>query len=112
KASDENIGRVVALPLRGVVRPAKRRERPQRRGKPGVEHVFVTGDETLALVAVERHLPALLGRDDLLLDVIAERIADRLFLGLGDKHHVVRTVPGRNLVTPPKMARDAPGLDV
>ena len=41
EAGDENVGRVVALQLRRLVRPAEGRERPQRRGEPGVEHVLV-----------------------------------------------------------------------
>ena len=103
---------IIALHFRRLVGPAQRRERPQRRGEPGVEHVLVAGDEVRALVAVERHLPPLLRRDDFLLDVIAERVADRFLLGLGDEHLAVRSVPGRNLVAPPELARDAPGLDV
>ncbi len=36
----------------------------------------------------------------------------RLFLGLGDEDVAVRAVPGRDLVAPPELARNAPGLDV
>ena len=36
----------------------------------------------------------------------------RLGLGLGDEDLAVRAVPGRDLVAPPELARDAPGLDV
>ena len=39
-------------------------------------------------------------------------MADRFVLCLRDEHLAVRTVPGRNLVTPPELARDAPRLDV
>ena len=35
------VGRIEALELRRLVRPAEGRERPQRRGEPGVEHVLV-----------------------------------------------------------------------
>src|SRR5450756_2333436 len=76
------------------------------------QHVLVAGDEAGALVAVERHLAALLGGDDFLLDVIAERVADCFLLGLGDECLAVRPVPGRNLMAPPELARDAPRLDV
>ena len=112
EAGDEHVGRIIALHVGVVVGPAQRRERPQRRGEPGVEHVLVAGDEAVALVAVERHLAPLLRRDDFLLDVIAERVADGFFFGLGDEHLAVRPVPGRNLMAPPELARDAPGLDV
>src|SRR5207237_392178 len=103
---------VVALHLRRIVRPAKRRERPQRRGEPGVENIFITCDEARALVAVEGHCAALLGRDDLLLDIVRNGVADGLLLGLSDEHLAVGTVPGRDLMAPPQLARDAPGLDV
>ena len=39
EAGDEGVGRVVALHLRGVVGPPKGRERPERRGEPGIENV-------------------------------------------------------------------------
>ena len=41
EAGDQRRGRVEARKLRRLVRPAQRRERPQRRGEPGVEHVLV-----------------------------------------------------------------------
>ena len=45
-------------------------------------------------------------------DVVGERLRQRLVLGLGDEHLVVRPVPGRDLMAPPELARDAPRLDV
>jgi hypothetical protein len=43
-------------------------------------------------------------------DVVLDR---RLERGRsGDKHLAVRAVPGRDLMAPPQLARDAPGLDV
>ena len=112
EAGDEDVGRVIASYIGFVVGPAQRRERPQCRGEPGVEHVLVATNEAFAFRRIERHLATLLGRDDLLFDVIAERVADGLFLGFGDKHLIVRSIPCRNLVTPPKLTRDAPGLDI
>ena len=47
-ARDHRVGRVEGLELRGLVGPAKGRERPQRAGEPGVEHVGVT-DPAVAL---------------------------------------------------------------
>ena len=41
EAGDENARRIVARKLRCLVRPAKRRERPEGRGEPGVEHIFI-----------------------------------------------------------------------
>ena len=112
KAGDQHVGRIIALDIPAIVRPAQRRERPQRRREPGIEHVFIARDEAFALGRIERHLPPLLRRDDFLLGVIAERVADRLLLGFGDEHLAVGPVPGRNLMAPPELARDTPGLDV
>ena len=38
---DQHVGRIVAFQLRRRVRPAERRERPERRREPGVEHILV-----------------------------------------------------------------------
>ena len=40
-AGDQHAGRVVLRQLRRLVGPAERRERPQRRAEPGVEHVGI-----------------------------------------------------------------------
>ena len=41
EAGDQRAGRIVAVELGRLVGPAERRERPQRRGEPGVEHVGI-----------------------------------------------------------------------
>ena len=93
EAGDQHIGRIEARQLRRLVRPAERRERPQRRREPGVEHVFVAAQlDCLAVVLVGLSL--------------------RFGFVRGDEHLVVRPIPRRNLVTPPQLARDAPWLDV
>ena len=63
EAGDQHVGRVVALQLRRLVRPAQRRERPERGGEPGVEHV---------LVARQRHAPCRSARS-----ACAERLGSR-----------------------------------
>ena len=111
-AGDQHVGRIVAADLRRLLGPAEGRERPQRRREPGVEHVLVANDEAFSLGSVLRHFGALLRRYDFLLDVVAERVADGFFFGLGDEHLAVGPVPGRDPMAPPELARDAPGLDV
>ena len=93
EAGDQDRGRVEACQLGRLLRPAQGRERPQARGEPGVEHV---------LVAPQRHgMP-----------VVGEGGGGRLGLALLDEHPAVGAVPGRDLMAPPELARDAPGLDV
>ena len=41
EAGDQHVARIIAGELRGRLGPAQGRERPQRRRKPGVEHVLV-----------------------------------------------------------------------
>ena len=41
EARDQHAGRIERLQLRRLLRPAERRERPQRGGEPRVEHVLV-----------------------------------------------------------------------
>ena len=54
EAGHEHVGRIERGELRGLARPAERRERPQRRAEPGVEHVLVTGERHLAAVPRSR----------------------------------------------------------
>src|SRR3546814_7202585 len=71
------------------IRPAKRAERPERGRKPGVQHVGI---------ARQRRIGA--------------SLRPSLLLILGDEDIAVAVVPRRNLVPPPKLTADAPGLDV
>ena len=93
EAGDQHVGLVVPLQLRRLLGPAERRKRPQRGGEPSIEHVLVTRQ------ADARAIMALGG-------------FEREALGFFDEHRIVRSVPGRNLVAPPQLARDAPRLDV
>ena len=93
EAGDEHRGRVITLQLRRFVRPAHGRERPQRGREPRVEHVLVT----------------------LQLDILAIVLFGELvsfLLVMRDKNVPVGAIPCRDLMPPPELARDAPGLDV
>ena len=48
EAGDQHVGRVVALELRRRFGPAQGRERPERRGEPGVEHVAIARERDRA----------------------------------------------------------------
>ncbi len=89
----EELRRVVGRQLRRLLRPAHDRERPQPRREPRVEHVLVLTEIDVAAVVV----PCLLGR---------------VGLGVGGERSIVRSVPDRNPVPPPQLARDAPVADV
>ena len=93
EAGDEGARRIIARELRRLLRPAERREGPERRGKPGVEHVFV---------ARERHAIAAFGA----------RRGKRRFFRLFDIGVAVLVIPGRDAMTPPELTRHAPGLDI
>ena len=73
----------------GLVRPAPRGERPQRRAEPGVEHVGLAAQGRAAAAA---------GRP-------AARSRPR-------SRDPVLAVPHRQLVPPPQLATDAPGAEV
>ena len=84
----QHVGRIEGLQILGFVRPAKGRERPQGRREPGVQHIRILGQ------------------------ILGTGRFDRLFQVVRDKALTVRRVPGRNLMTPPELTGDAPGLDV
>ena len=85
--------RVERLELGRLRGPAERRERPQRRAEPGVEHV---------LVPAQRDVPAVPG----------PRLRQRVGLAARDVDVAGLVVPGGNAVAPPELAADAPVLDV
>ena len=93
EARHQHIAGVIARELGRLLRPVQGREGPERRGEPGVQHI---------LVAAELDRLAVMPR------------GGGLGLGLlhGDEDLAVRSVPGRDLMAPPELARDAPGLDV
>ena len=84
----EEAGRVEGAQLRRLVGPAERREGPERRAEPGVQHVLLLAQLAAAGAAA---LGRLLGDDRLLAGV---------------------AVPDRDPVSPPELARDAPGADL
>ena len=53
EAGHQRAGRVVGRQFRRLVRPAERRERPERRGEPGVEHVLVALEDLARPVVFE-----------------------------------------------------------
>ena len=91
KAGHQHAGRVKRLHLRRLRRPAQRRERPQRRRKPGVQHIRFLR---------QRHLAA---------QVVL--VAHRLF-GIADIQVAAVVIPRRYPVPPPQLPADAPVLDV
>jgi hypothetical protein len=85
----QEAGRVKGAQLRRVVGPAERREGPDRRAEPGVEHILLLAQGAATIGAALR---LLLGDDQIVLTGIA--------------------VPDRNPVPPPELAGDAPGSDL
>ena len=80
--------RIEGVQRPGLLRPAQRRERPQTRAEPGVQHVGIL-----------RELPG------------AAIVTDRRLLA-GDADVAALAVPGRDLVSPPELPRDAPVVEV
>ena len=89
-AGDHDGGRIPILQIRRLrIGPAQSRKRPQRRGEPGVQYVLVPSQVGTAALLT---LGGILAAD---IDVAA-----------------IIAVPGRNLVAPPKLAGNAPIMDV
>ena len=88
-ARDHDGSRIPVAELSRLFRPAHRGEGPERRGEPGIQDVLVAADMLAVAVGA-------LGR---------------ILAGNGDLAAVV-TVPGRDLMAPPKLAGDAPVVHV
>ena len=93
EAGDQHIGWVITCQLGCLLGPAQGRERPQPRGEPGVQHV--------GLAFQLGRLAVVLGGGGL--GFLLRKLHENMAIG---------AVPGGNLVTPPELSRDAPGLDV
>ena len=91
KAGNEDVARIECFEIRRVFRPALGGERPQRRGKPGIKHVFVLGERQVGGEVV---------------------FFARCRFVFGDVGVAVGVVPRRDAVPPPQLARDAPVLQV
>ena len=91
EAGDQHRSGIVGLECLRIVGPALGGERPQRGGEPGIEHILV-------LAQRHRRIDAVRGA--------------RFRLVAGDIPAAVRVVPGRNAMSPPELAADAPILDL
>ena len=91
EAGNQHRGRVEGAQPRVVLRPAERREGPEGRGVPGVEHVRIPAQRGIVGHAV---------------------LHPHLVLTAPDVHVSVGVVPGGNPVSPPDLAADAPVLNV
>ena len=93
RSRDQNIAGIVFRKLRRFFRPANRGKRPKRAGKPGIQHILITR---------QRHrMPEFRACGCL-----------SFFFGMGDENLAIRGIPGGDLMPPPKLARNAPGLDI
>ena len=95
-ARHQHVGRQIArqVRLRDRIfrRPAQRGERHQRRREPGIQHVGVAGQR-----------PGIAG---------GLRLLAGLLLAAGHEGLAILAIPGRNPVSPPQLARNAPVVDV
>src|SRR5581483_11092006 len=103
EAGDEHRRRIEALQIFRLLRPAERRERPQARGEPGIEDVWIAHEFA---AAADRAFIRLLARDDRLRLFRQHEIA---LPGLDDVTGLAgEAIPGGNLVAPPNLPRDRP----
>ena len=93
RSRDQHIAGIVFLKLRRFLRPANRGKRPKRAGKPGIQHI---------LIARQRHGCA----------VFRARRCLSFFFGMGNENLAIRRIPGGDLVAPPKLAGNAPRLNI
>ena len=88
-ARHEHVGGIEIFKFGGLVRPAQRREGPERRREPGIEHILVLREVRAAALGADRG--RLAGADDLA---------------------AVAAVPHGDAVPPPELTGDAPVADV
>ena len=93
EAGHQGMGRIEPLQVGGLLRPSQGREGPEPRGEPGVEDVLVLSQGRLGTVVGGGGGPS-------------------FSFALLHEDSAVGSVPGRDPVAPPELARDAPGLDV
>ena len=101
-AADEQDGGIKCPQVRRIVRPAERREGPEARAEPRIQHVRVLFEPSAAA------LSAFFGR------------AGGLGSAINDSHSRIargrdataRAVPDRNAMAPPELTRDAPIADI
>ena len=86
---NERVSRVEMFQVLGLLGPAQRCKRPQPRGEPGVQHVFVPAQRTPAVTRF------------------------RFVLGNDDLPTILRlAVPGGDAMSPPELAGDVPVADL
>ena len=90
-AGDQHVGRVIRLEFDGFLRPTERAERPQRRREPRFEHVVVRSQREVGGEFV---------------------LVSHLRFVAADVDVAARVVPGRDAMSPPLLAADAPVADV
>ena len=88
-ARHEHVGGIEIFEFGGLVRPAQRREGPERRREPGIEHVLVLREVRAAALG-----------------------ADGGRLAGADDFAAVAAVPHGDAVPPPQLTGDAPVADV
>jgi len=106
EAGDQRRGRIIGFEFRCLIRPSQRRKGPEGRRKPGIEHIGIA-QQLLTATGGTASRSCL--RDDRLgaLQYDGSIVhGDDLLCVAGE------AVPGRNLMSPPDLAGDAPVFDV
>ncbi len=93
EARHQGVGGIESGQVGGLHGPAQGRERPEAGREPGIEDVVILAQ-------------------GLVVAIVLARLSLGALLRLLDEDLAVGTIPGRNAVTPPELAADAPGLDV
>ena len=93
KGRHQNVTGIIFIKLRRLIRPAKRGERPECRAKPRIKNIGITGENNI-------------------LPVRFPRLFQRIRLAFRNIDFSIRAIPCGNLVSPPELAGNAPGLDI